>query len=197
MKVYVVTAGCYSDYHIEKVFTNREQARLFALLDPDREVETYETDKVAIDVPEKTLIAVKCWIRWGSLQVHSIKLAKRELVPYVDEYDYFYFTVSLSNGKLYRSIITKGKDSKLLNKMACDMFAVYCYEHDISKEDILKKNNLRYERGIVHPVSDNPVEKIISKELTDKINEMYEKGEPLPDFMTLLQMEREIKNKKE
>ena len=37
MKVYIVTSGCYSDYHIEKVFTDPEQARLYALLDPDRD----------------------------------------------------------------------------------------------------------------------------------------------------------------
>lgn len=30
MKIYVVTAGSYSDYHIEKIFTNKDKAEEFA-----------------------------------------------------------------------------------------------------------------------------------------------------------------------
>ena len=29
MKIYVVTSGCYSDYHIEKVFTNKNAAEAY------------------------------------------------------------------------------------------------------------------------------------------------------------------------
>lgn len=48
MKVYIVTAGCYSDYRIEAVFTDEEQANLYCALHAGHhdspEVEEYETD---------------------------------------------------------------------------------------------------------------------------------------------------------
>lgn len=45
MKVYVVTAGSYSDYHIEKVFTDKAKAEEYAewLYEPNP-VEEYETE---------------------------------------------------------------------------------------------------------------------------------------------------------
>lgn len=48
-KVYVVTAGEYSDYHIEKVFSSKRLANLYSMLDSDRHVETYDVDDVDVD----------------------------------------------------------------------------------------------------------------------------------------------------
>jgi hypothetical protein len=45
MKVYVVTTGSYSDYGIDKVFTNKEKAEEYAeWLEDSNDVEEYETD---------------------------------------------------------------------------------------------------------------------------------------------------------
>ena len=42
MKIYIVTSGCYSDYHIDTVFTNKKTAEVFA--DKiDGEAEAWET----------------------------------------------------------------------------------------------------------------------------------------------------------
>lgn len=48
MKVYVVAEGCYSDYHIESIFSTRKQARNY-VINRDRlwnewQIEEYELD---------------------------------------------------------------------------------------------------------------------------------------------------------
>lgn len=45
MKIYVVTSGCYSDYHIDAVFTDRQLADKYAKEDPDRNIEEFEENK--------------------------------------------------------------------------------------------------------------------------------------------------------
>jgi len=48
MKVYIVTSGCYSEYRIEKVFTNREKAEKYVLFHSggydEPKIEEYETE---------------------------------------------------------------------------------------------------------------------------------------------------------
>lgn len=46
MKLYIVTAGCYSGYHIESVFTSRRKAELYTAIHSDSDnilIEEYET----------------------------------------------------------------------------------------------------------------------------------------------------------
>lgn len=60
-KVYVVTEGCYSDYHIEAIFSDKNKADIHAALlnsTPGRdgaEVEEYELDDVEIDTNKKVI----------------------------------------------------------------------------------------------------------------------------------------------
>lgn len=49
MIVLVVTEGSYSDYHIEAVFTDRDQANLYLKLHPGCEIEEWDTEEVKID----------------------------------------------------------------------------------------------------------------------------------------------------
>jgi hypothetical protein len=53
MKVYIVTEGEYSDYHIEEVFSEREQAEKYVALHNKRydkyHIAAYEVDKVHIE----------------------------------------------------------------------------------------------------------------------------------------------------
>jgi hypothetical protein len=49
MIIFVVTSGEYSDYHIEAVFEDREQATLYTMLHPYCEIEEYDTQAVKID----------------------------------------------------------------------------------------------------------------------------------------------------
>ena len=54
MKIYIVTSGCYSDYTIEKVFTDRAKAEEYkAWLRDSNDIEEYET--------EDDLIVNKCY----------------------------------------------------------------------------------------------------------------------------------------
>lgn len=43
MKIYIVTDGCYSAYHIEAVFTDRKKAEMYASLNECDSVEVFET----------------------------------------------------------------------------------------------------------------------------------------------------------
>lgn len=44
MKIYIVTDGIYSDYHIEAVFTTRENAERYAAIHSCSYIEEYEAD---------------------------------------------------------------------------------------------------------------------------------------------------------
>ena len=44
-KVYVVTDGDYSDYHIEAIFTNRKDAVIYQRIMQSQKIETWEIDK--------------------------------------------------------------------------------------------------------------------------------------------------------
>jgi len=45
MKVYVVTAGCYSDYHIERIFTDKDKAEEYCKWCYDsNDIEEYDID---------------------------------------------------------------------------------------------------------------------------------------------------------
>lgn len=49
MIVYVVTEGSYSDYHIEAVFADKEQANLYLRIHPGCVIEEYDTEEIKID----------------------------------------------------------------------------------------------------------------------------------------------------
>jgi hypothetical protein len=52
LKVYVVTEGCYSDYHIEAVFTDLEQAEIYCATHKG-DIEEYETDEHHFETEKK------------------------------------------------------------------------------------------------------------------------------------------------
>jgi len=52
MKVYIVTAGDYSAYHIERVFLDKEKANIYAKMNGG-EVERYNTHDDKFEIPEK------------------------------------------------------------------------------------------------------------------------------------------------
>lgn len=63
MKVYIVTEGSYSDYHIEQVFSTKEQAAKYIIANRGRydcyDIEEYEVDDVTIESSDKVYYAVK------------------------------------------------------------------------------------------------------------------------------------------
>ena len=49
MKVYVVTDGEYSDFHIEAIFTDEKKAKLYAATHYCNDIEEWETDEPQIE----------------------------------------------------------------------------------------------------------------------------------------------------
>lgn len=101
MKVYVLTEGEYSDYHIEAVKLDKEEADRLALVHPDWEIEEFDTDDVRI--PERTRYTVwvnedgifdiqegeSYWIKApiGTVVFHGDRLRNKWAVVVVDAKD--------------------------------------------------------------------------------------------------------------
>lgn len=148
MKVYIVTSGDYSDYHIEKVFTNREQARLYAMLNPDREVEEYTTDTVQV---QKQPLYITVRYDYRHDKINALFIGNEDISPHVGKspwlYDDFEFTISTANERVYKNILRYGKKSSMLKKIVQDTFAAYLYEHQTSREYLIQEENKRYEEA--------------------------------------------------
>lgn len=68
MKVYIVTRGSYSDYHICRIFLDKEKAQMYAdWLDESNDVEEWETsdDQVLINENLKNMVMLEANIYWS------------------------------------------------------------------------------------------------------------------------------------
>lgn len=125
MKVYVITAGSYSDYHIERVFLDKEKAERYVELSNNRYetpyIEEFETDDDEVIEPI-TFISVNyskgCSYRENNLDVEiniTNTLANKE-----DDLNrsYFYTYSSLNEKYLSISRVLKGHldEEKLIKK---------------------------------------------------------------------------------
>ena len=145
-RVYIVTSGSYSDYHIGKVFSDREKANMYSLLDPDRRVEEYYMDDVELNTSKRyLLISYDYRHNYG----HEFTLRNTPLKPRISKEwgNHFEFTVPMDNERVYKNLARYGKNSKVILKIAQDKFAEYLYEHNTSKEELIDKLDKRYDRG--------------------------------------------------
>ena len=185
MKVYVVTAGEYSDYHIEKIFSDRESARLYAMMDADRQVEDYDVDDVGVNNTMRYVL-IKYNFRYN--EIRELTLHSNPEVPHIEDdwYPYFCFTLSLSNAKLYASIIRYGKTSRMIKKITTDKFAEYLYEHGTSRKELLDKiDEQRKPSGYYTMYTTSIKPDPVSNYLTEYINRKLANGEQLPDLSDL------------
>lgn len=148
MKVYVVTAGEYSDYHIEKIFTDPEKAHLYSLTGCEydyRQVEEYDVDDGGFKTDKGYIRVV---YNFRNNEVTSVYLEGNPCKPALyDRNMYeFKFTLPLSNKRLYMNIMQYGKDCEYITKVAQDTFAKYCYEHDTSREKLIRKEEKKWEQ---------------------------------------------------
>ena len=115
MKVYIVTDGEYSDYHIEAVFTDEKKAKQYAAIHRCDTIEEYEADTPQIEGETDVFV------------VHKIGINSR-LGFYV--YDHYYTTEKISSVKTHCGTpailvsLTEQDDSKA-KKIAQDMWAEY------------------------------------------------------------------------
>lgn len=54
-KVYIVTAGSYSDYSIMAIFSDEKKAKLYSLTLENSEVEEWDVDNISIDTNKKII----------------------------------------------------------------------------------------------------------------------------------------------
>lgn len=200
MRVYVVTSGEYSAYHIEKVFTDREQAQMYANLNSDRYVEEYSTDDTNIDDINKYYAYI----------IYNYEKDRIESITEWDEYEedyemisqgyraYFEFVVLVS-GRLLVEIAEHGTQSEMLLQIAKDRFYRKLDEICKTRKMLLDELNARRKKSFitVEKPRFRKLEDMVPQEVQDKLDEMYRNGEKLPDILTLSKMVREYRKGKE
>ena len=146
MKIYVVTEGEYSSYHIEAVFTDREKAFAYAILDPYRNVEEYTADQtdVSVDMNKWLLVVYDVKLQY----IKYISFSTDEVAPDMSSNtgNCFEFTIPLSNKRVYESIVKNWIRSKVLKKIAEDTLAQYLYGLGISREELLRRQRRNWEK---------------------------------------------------
>ncbi len=187
-RVYVVTSGEYSDYRIEKVFSSHEKARLYSLIDQDRRVEEYDVDDIELNVVSDYIL-VSYDYKYN--HIDGLTLCGDHVNPNISEswMSTFEFTLMLSDDRVHRNAMRYGKNSKVILKIAQDKFAEYCYEHNTSREELIKKRDGKYYNSNVVFYTTSSVldewtpartafetDKFVTKVLT----QMLVDGKPLP-----------------
>lgn len=127
--VYIVTAGIYSDYHIEGVFLSEESARKYASLCDcdDSGLETYvpmdradghkDEEKLILKYePDTNKIISICFGNW---------LEKDRC--WSGEFEFFLNVGS----RVGQDVILNGADSELALKVAQDRYAIWKYENEL------------------------------------------------------------------
>ena len=136
MKVYIVTAGCYSDYHIEAVFTDPDMAKAFANIDSDREVEEYDADSVKI---AEAGIKARIWYDPKHNEINGIDTGdyvQGRWRPWPDEYMYRGLCVYRKlSARTLKDVQLHGKKSPLLLKVMQDAWAMYKAKHELEEEE--------------------------------------------------------------
>ena len=139
-RVYIVTSGEYSDYRIEKVFSFRSKAHIYSLLDSDRRVEEYDVDDMELNVVSEYLL-VSYDYKYNDIL--ELTLCGEQVKPRISQgwRKPFEFTLPMSDDRIYRNIMRYGKNSKVIFKIAQYKFAEYCYEHNTSREELIRERD--------------------------------------------------------
>ena len=147
MKVYVVTAGEYSSYHIEAIFTNKKIADQYANLDSDRNIEEYETDIESVDAdPNKLVYYVNYNIEKDQIDSLCLTSGYNKTEDYLNDITLIDFTFYVSPSEtLNNSIRMYGMHSDWLHKIAVDRFYMYCDMHETNRKELLEKKRKRDE----------------------------------------------------
>lgn len=187
-RVYVVTSGEYSDYRIEKVFSSHEKARLYSLLDPDRRVEAYDMNDVELNVMMDYLL-VSYDYKYN--YIDGLTLCGDQVNPNISE-DWmrsFEFTLMLSDDRVYRNVMRYGKNSKVILKIAQDKFAEYCYEHNTSREELIRERDGKYYNpnvafystsSVIDDWTPSKTALETDKRVANVLKQMIVDGKPLP-----------------
>ena len=187
-RVYVVTSGEYSDYRIEKIFSDGKKAHMYSLLDPDRRVEEYVVDDIDFKINRDHL---RVEYNYRQNWIYEMTLRGESLTPGISDSwnNAFVFTIPLSDNRIYSNLLRYGKNSKVILKVAQDKFAEYCYEHNTSRDEIIRKQDEQKQQLLNnrYPFATTSVDFSFdpwleaSKIVTAVMNDKCANNEPLPD----------------
>lgn len=118
MKVYIVTDGDYSDYHIEAVFTDEEKAKIYAALHCYDNVEEYDADTIEIDGEFEPWIVHYCCYTNGFWHCEDTCYSKK--------HDNRVWKSAYNGVQAF--IYLKERDTTKALKIAQDLYAEWLYE---------------------------------------------------------------------
>ena len=190
MKVYVITSGEYSSYHIDAVFTDEDTAYKYASLDADRSVEEYETDTATVDGELKmyyqccyNLARNHVWLK------NTVRAKGKDRIVHENSKTslfYFYLDNSVENYKAIDKSRYRG-NSRLLLKIAADRLAAYAYsvgksvseiQHDAQERE--RKYEEKKQREYMMIMNERLREAEIHYRIKNALQEMTDAGLPLP-----------------
>lgn len=126
-KVYIVTSGDYSDYHICAASLDKERAEILAEKYTDRfddaEVEEYELDEF-FEEAKQGYFWYWCWCKiengmFGQVEVRQLDSYGTDVVGKVVK--------SLRHEQLFVDVLAENDEHA--RKIAAEKFATYIYEH--------------------------------------------------------------------
>jgi len=127
MKVYIVTSGCYSDYSIDAVFTDRKKAEMYCAIHnvEDQDIEEWETEDDSITVDKPVL---KRWV--GIHKSNGLSEVEEEgycLTPIFQVCEKYYY------GGYDRIIMSTSMDktAEQAQKIMYDKLAAWKYEKEM------------------------------------------------------------------
>jgi hypothetical protein len=118
MKVYIVTDGIYSDYHIEAVFTDKEKAEAFAAIHTYNNVEEWDADELLPEGKTDVYVFYRFQMCGGNPYLMDRYYTRRRFSKVVK---------TPFNGIEIHVTIEK-KNTKKAEKIAQDMYAQWKYE---------------------------------------------------------------------
>ena len=93
-------------------------------------------------------------------------------------------TIPLSNERVYSDLARYGKESKVILKIVQDKFAEYCYEHDTSREELIKARDEKYSNlcyGLYSTAAPDYTPKWeVDQRVATVLKQMIVNGKPLP-----------------
>lgn len=128
MKIYVITAGEYSDYHIVAVTTDKEKADNFVKVHNDSKrfyyddayVEEYDTDDFDIAVTDRNAKYFKVFGEWNYAQnCVEIECDEIDSLEYIAERNSQYYNLMIGDGSRWKFYCT-AKDEDHAIKKATD-----------------------------------------------------------------------------
>lgn len=133
MKVYIVTSGCYSDYHIDAVLETRKQAEAYCALHPseDQEIEEWETAEYAVECDKPVY---RKWV--GIIQENGVLTVRDEGYSFKNVFEVKNVPRNYYHNPHKRIDMTTSTDKTVeqAKKILLDKMAALKYEQEMGLE---------------------------------------------------------------